>query len=54
MRGRDNRTAELFSCVELEARVRRDHPLQAIRAIANEALSALEHAFTDPSPNARA
>jgi transposase len=35
----------LFSYVDLEARVRRDHPLRAIRTIANEALSALEREF---------
>ena len=45
MRGGDNRTGELFSYVDLEARVRRDHPLRAIRMIVNEALSALEREF---------
>jgi len=45
MRGSDQRTGELFSYVDLEARVRRDHPLRAIRAIVNEALSALEPDF---------
>lgn len=45
VRGRDNRTGELFSYVDLEARVRRDHPLRAIRTIVNEALSALEREF---------
>lgn len=45
MRGDDNRTGELFSYVDLEARVRRDHPLRAIRTIANEALGALEREF---------
>ena len=45
MRGGDNRTGELFSHVDLEARVRRDHPLQAIRTIVNEALSTLEREF---------
>lgn len=45
MRGGDNRTGKLFSYVDLEARVRRDHPLRAIRTIVNEALSALEHEF---------
>ncbi|RUT95376.1 IS5/IS1182 family transposase, partial [Mesorhizobium sp. USDA-HM6] len=39
MRGGDNRTGELFSYVDLEARVRRDHPLRAIRVIVNEALA---------------
>ncbi|WP_300210772.1 IS5 family transposase, partial [Bradyrhizobium sp.] len=33
---------ELFSYVDLEARVRRDHPLRMIRKIVNEALSTLE------------
>ena len=42
MRGGDNRTGELFSYVDLEARVRRDHPLRTIRKIVNEALSTLE------------
>lgn len=45
MRGDDNRTGELFSYVDLEARVRRDHPLRAIRAIVNEALGSLKGAF---------
>ncbi len=42
MRGGDNRTGELFSYVDLEARVRGDHPLRTIRKIVNEALSTLE------------
>jgi len=46
VRGGDNRTGELFSYVDLEARVRRDHPVRAIRTIVNEALSALEREFT--------
>ena len=45
MRGGDNRTGELFSYVDVEARVRRDHPLRPIRMIVNEALSALEREF---------
>ena len=45
MRGSDNRAGELFSYVDLEARVRRDHPLRPIRMIVNEALSALEREF---------
>ncbi|BCH34933.1 hypothetical protein MesoLjLc_68630 [Mesorhizobium sp. L-8-10] len=45
MRGGDGQTGELFSYVDLEARVRRDHPLRRIRAIVNEALSALEREF---------
>jgi hypothetical protein len=38
MRGSDKRSDELFSYVILEDRVRRNHPLQAIREIANAAL----------------
>lgn len=45
MRGGDERSGELFSYVDLEARVRRDHPLRAIRTIVNEALSTLEREF---------
>jgi transposase len=45
MRGGDTRTGKLFSYVDLEARVRRDHPLRAIRSIVNEALLALEREF---------
>jgi transposase len=45
VRGGDNLTGELFSYVDLEARVRRDHPLRAIRVIVNEALVALEREF---------
>ncbi len=42
MRGADEETGALFSYVDLEARVRKDHPLRTIRAIVNEALGALE------------
>ena len=45
MRGGDDWSGELFSYVDLEARVRADHPLRAIRAIVNEALAALEREF---------
>jgi transposase len=47
VRGADHRTGELFSYVDLEARVRRDHPLRAIRAIVSEALAALESGFSE-------
>ena len=40
MRGEDKRTGELFSYVDLEKRVRSDHPLRAIRGLVNEALVA--------------
>ncbi len=39
MRGSDVRTGELFSYVDLEDRVRRDHPLRAIRQIVTMHLS---------------
>ena len=45
MRGGDGRSGELFSYVDLEKRVRSDHPLRAIRAIVNAALAALEADF---------
>jgi hypothetical protein len=41
MRGSDERSGQLFSYVDLEARVRGDHPLRAIRSIVNDALSDL-------------
>jgi len=45
MRGGDKRTGELFSYVDLEDRVRHNHPLRAIRLIVNEALGALGGEF---------
>ena len=45
MRGSDERSGSLFSYVDLEARVRADHPLRTIREIANAALAALTGEF---------
>ena len=45
MRGSDVRSGSLFSYVDLEDRVRREHPLRAIREIANAALEALTADF---------
>ena len=45
MRGSDKRSGELFSYVNLEDRVRRDHPLRTIREIANAALGDLSGDF---------
>ena len=45
MRGNDERSGLLFSYVDLEVRVRGDHPLQSIREIANVALAALSGEF---------
>src|SRR5712691_9464209 len=41
MRGSDRRPGELFSYVDLEQRIRLDHPLRAIRALTDTALLAL-------------
>lgn len=46
MRGSDEGSGSLFSYVDLEARVRGDHPLRTIREIANAALGDLSRAFT--------
>ena len=46
MRGGDKRTGELFSYVDLEKRVRSDHPLRTIRGLVNKALVALEQEFS--------
>jgi len=45
MRGSDERSGSLFSYVDLETRVPKDHPLRSIREIANSALSALSADF---------
>lgn len=45
MRGTDSRSGSLFSYVDLESRVRGDHPLRLIREIANAALEALTEDF---------
>ena len=45
MRGTDSRTGELFSYIDLEHRVRGDHPLRLIREMANAALAALSNDF---------
>jgi transposase len=46
MRGGDERSGSLFSYVDLEARVGKDHPLRTIRCIVNEALAALSGEFS--------
>jgi len=45
MRGRDDRDEGLFSYVRLEERVPSDHPLRAIRTLADEALAGLNGRF---------
>jgi transposase len=46
MRGSDERSGSLFSYVDLEARVRPDHPLRVIRRLADAALLALSEDFS--------
>jgi transposase len=45
MRGRDDGSEGFFSYVRLEERIPEDHPLRAIRAVADEALAALNRRF---------
>jgi transposase len=45
MRGPDERSGKLFSYVNLEQRIRPDHPLRAIRALTDSALAALSGDF---------
>jgi transposase len=46
MRGSDRRSGSLFSYVDLEARVRRDHPLRQIKTFTDAALEALSEDFS--------
>ena len=45
MRGSDERSGELFSYVDLEKRVRSDHPLRTIRSLTDGALETLSGDF---------
>jgi transposase len=45
MRGADKRAGELFSYIDLEKRVRTDHPLRPIREMANRELASLSGDF---------
>ncbi|MGH7048127.1 MAG: IS5/IS1182 family transposase, partial [Stellaceae bacterium] len=45
MRGDDEICGSLFSYIDLENRVRADHPLRVIREVANAALAALSGGF---------
>ena len=45
MRGEDRTTAQLFSYVDLEARVPAEHPLRAIRGLVNRALAGMSADF---------
>src|ERR1700688_2477570 len=46
MRGEDERSGSLFSYVDLEARVGKDHQLRTIRGVVNEALASLSSEFS--------
>jgi transposase len=46
MRGSDRRSGSLFSYVDLEARVRDDHPLRIVPQLTDEALAALNGSFS--------
>jgi hypothetical protein len=57
MRGDDAICGKRFSYIDLEKRIRADHPLRVIRAIANAALKSLSGEFqklytifSDPGP----
>jgi transposase len=45
MRGSDKQSGELFSYVDLEQRIRQDHPLRAIRLLTDTAVTALSADF---------
>ena len=45
MRGNDHQQADMYSYISPEARVRADHPLRKIRAMADEALSNMSRRF---------
>ncbi len=46
MRGGDERSGSLFSYVDLEARVGKDHPLRTIRIVVNAPLAGLSGEFS--------
>ena len=45
MRGQDHQQSKMFSYLSPEHRVRKDHPLRAIRAMADRALANLSERF---------
>jgi transposase len=45
MRGADEQQSQIFSYLSPEARVRKDHPLRAIRVMVDEALAQMSGAF---------
>src|ERR1051325_9947361 len=47
MRGCDHQSGSLFSYVDLEKRIRPDHPLRTIRRLVDDALASLDRTFAD-------
>src|SRR3954469_413155 len=47
MRGSDDRSGSLFSYVDLEKRIRPDHPLRTMRRLVDDALASLDRTFAD-------
>ena len=47
MRGCDDRSGSLFSYIDLEKRIRQDHPLRTIRRLVDDALATMDHTFGD-------
>lgn len=47
MRGTDQRSGSLFSYIDLEARVAKDHPLRRVRELTNDALLKLDEKFEE-------
>src|SRR5215208_2979185 len=47
MRGLDHQSGSLFSYVDLEKRIRPDHPLRTVRRLVDDALASLDRAFAD-------
>jgi len=45
MRGQDHQQSDMFSYLSPEQRVRKDHPLRAIRAMADQALKNMTNRF---------
>jgi hypothetical protein len=46
MRGQQERSGSLFSCVSIEERIPASHPLRRIRKLADQALDRLNCAFS--------
>ena len=47
MRGCDDRSGSLFSYIDLEKRIRQDHPLRTIHRLVDDALATMDHTFGD-------